>query len=226
MTVFNLSVGGGGIQGAGHGQAFYPQLLPTCCQVGAPDVAHNGSRNQYFRGLNFSQEKALCCWDDAAKVVAGDKLVLFPVHAGYAGRDININNIHGLTGFQFHLEFIDLYELNKDPAAAPLFSLPVVDGSAQSFTWASVDGGDLVYGDPYGATDPDQANANATYPCKKHMVVALVIDALPTTVTPITGECVKCKQGKLGCDCGGSMLGGINLEVTLPVEQAGGLRLF
>jgi hypothetical protein len=119
---------------------------------------------------------------------------------------------------------LDLYELMKDPAAPALFTLSTVDGSAASFSWESVDGGNLVYGDPYGVADP-VAPAVVGEACRKHLVVALVLDSLPTGQNATTGQCVPCETRRLGC-AGGNQLSCINVEVTAPVEVAGGLRQF
>jgi hypothetical protein len=218
MAVYNLAVGGGRIKGVEFCGAFYPQNLPVCCDDGENDASHSGRRNHYFRSLNFSGEKALSCWADADKVVAGDKLILFPVHAGRAFRDVSVKNEHGCPGLSYHLEVIDLAALMANPAAPALFTLPTIDGSKADHKWQKVDANNLVYGNTFG----EDADGN---PCRKHLVVAMVLDALPTSNTPTTGQCVSCARAKLGC-LTESPLSCINMSVTVPVEVHGGITAF
>ncbi len=220
MTVYNLSVGGGRIRNVACGGAFYPQNYPTCCDLGGPDVAHDDNSNQYFRSLNFTGEKALACWCDenGDSIAAGDKFVLFPIHAGHLAKSLSWRNIHGCDGLKYHFEVIDLAALEANPAVAPELTFPSVDGSVSGDAWVDItalNGGDPYFGKVFGTV--------AGKPCAEHKVLALVLDSLPTSQDANSTVCVPCAQMKLGCG-GNCKLACINVEVTVPVEVHGGLR--
>jgi len=221
MTVYNLAVGGGRIRNMSCGGVFYPQNYPSCCDLGGPDTAHNENANQYFRALNFGGEKALACWCDenSANIAAGDKLVLFPIHAGHLAKSLSFRNIHGCAGLKYHFEIIDLAALEANPAAAPELTFDAVDGAVSVDAWVDItalNGGEPYFGKVFGTV--------AGKPCAEHKVLALVLDALPVDgAEPASGVCVPCTQLKLGCG-GNCKLSCINVEVTVPVEVHGGLR--
>ena len=226
--IYNLAIGGGPLgRSACSGQQCGPSNLPGCCDVGSPDTSHHFEGGYaYFRALNFSKEKHLACWDKANLVVAGDGLLLFPVHAGFLVKDISVANLHALPGFTFHLELHDIQSIVTDLTPltnpTPELSFPVVTGSATSFSWTPMPVGGYS-GNPYG-TRPAVAPEVGLQPCRKHKALVLVIDTLPTTTQPtsVASVCVPCLVTKFGC--GVNNLAGINVEVTAPVHAHGGLR--
>lgn len=225
MKFYNLSIGGGAIGKASLGEgSCIGDALPDCCHNNGPDVAHGFERDErYFRALNFSKEKQLTCWADADKVVAGDKLILFPVHAGYLLDRVAVENKHGCTGFKYHLELHDVLNLKND-VDTPEVVFPNEDGEVVNQVWYNVvqlNANALYYGSTQG-TRPAEAGESGPQPCQKHKAVVLVIDALPTSTDPTTGGCTSCSARKFGC--GVNKLACINLEVTAPVVGLGGLR--
>ena len=230
--IYNLAIGGGPLgRGACSGQQCGPGNLPGCCDGGSPDSAHQfeGGR-AYFRALNFSKEKQLACWDNASKVVAGDGLLLFPVHAGFLVETLSVANIHALPGFTYHLELHDVYGIVSDATPltnpTPEVTMPAVVGSTVNFAWQSVtaaNAGVLYYGSPF-STRAAVLPEVGLQPCAKHKAVVLIIDTLPTDTQPtnVGGVCVPCAVTKFGC--GSNPLAGINIEVTAPVKSHGGLR--
>ena len=227
MAFYNLSIGGGPIGKASLGAGTcVGDALPGCCDVNGPDVAHGFERDpRYFRAVNFSAEKQLACWADAGKVVAGDKIILFPVHAGYLLRNLALENLHGCAGLNFHLEVHDVLNI-KNGVDAPELTFPAFDGAQADLKWYDVtaaNGNAPYFGDTQGVRPPELGE-DGPQPCRKHKAVVIVLDALPTSTVPVEGGCRSCGTKKFGC--GVSPLACLNFEVTAPVSGLGGLRAF
>lgn len=229
MAFFNFAIGGGPIGRvacSGNGNCG-PSNLPGCCDGGSPDVSHNFEGGySYFRALNFSKEKALACMDTSA-IVAGSKLILFPVHAGFLLDAVSVKNIHGLTTFQFHLELHDVYNIGQGTDTAEV-TMPVINGATPSFRWTDIPplntpANALYYGNPV-STRPAGPGETGAQPCARHKALVLVLDALPTVTQPVgvANVCTACDVTKFGC--GVNPLAGINIEVSAPVKFHGGLR--
>jgi len=231
MTIYNYAIGGGPLgKVACSGGGCAPGNLPGCCDGGSPDVAHSFEGGySYFRALNFSKERALAC-ADVSKIVAGDGLILFPVHAGFLLDTLSVKNLHGCAGLTFHLELHDLYDVVNDSTPlvhpTPEVILPAINGVSPSFRWSSVtaaNAGLPYYGNPI-STRPTLAGETGVQTCARHKVVVLILDTLPTVVEPtgVANTCVACAVTKFGC--GANALACINIEVTAPVKHHGGLR--
>lgn len=230
MTIYNYAIGGGPLgKVACSGGNCGPGNLPGCCDGGSPDVAHNFEGGySYFRALNFSKERALAC-ADVSKIVAGDGLLLFPVHAGFLLENLSVKNIHGCTGFTFHIELHDLYNIVSD--ATPLVHptadvvLPTINAATPSFRWSDVTTANagLYYGNPV-STRVALPGESGAQPCARHKAVVLILDTLPSVTEPVgvANTCVSCAVTKFGC--GPNPLACINVEVSAPVLFHGGLR--
>lgn len=231
MTIYNYAIGGGPLgKVACSGGGCGPGNLPGCCDGGSPDTAHNFEGGYaYFRALNFSKERSLAC-ADVSKIVAGDGLLLFPVHAGFLLETVAVKNIHGCTGLTYHLELHDIYDVVNDATPlvhpTPEVVFPTINAATPSFRWSNVtalNAAALYWGNPNG-TRPAGPGESGVQACARHKALVLILDTLPSAIEPVgvANTCVSCSAVKFGCSP--NALACINLEVTAPVKFAGGLR--
>jgi len=230
MAIYFVHTGGGTIGRdfkTNPWQQYFPATLPSCCNIGLPDAALYYDP-KYVADFAPARQVALGCYLAANKPVAGDKLMVSTLHAGIDAHTLSLRNRNGCTGWSYHLELHDLYNLAAEskggPASVAEIVFPPVNGAVaveQHYDIRTLNGNAPYFGDTYGTVVVD----GETLCCMKHKALVLVIDALPAVGATPSGNCPTqpCDYNVAECQDVGP-LNCVDFTASLHVFVPGGVR--